>query len=576
MAGYNSPFGSGGSTSAILKSAQSTRDKASAYEDQIAAFNWDNSPKTEADFEEYQSYLRGKGETTTDPTKQITYMNKIDSARSAYISNEIQRQSIRVVEGSGTNLDKYNRMVDLFNMAADAGDYDQVQSLRLQLDSLDKTIQSEYKSTIASNKKAETEYNKNIDTQVKDAVEIFQSNVKEVLADYAKLGPRFTEENGTDALGLITAMLYGNPDTGTPGLVDTFNQAQRLTTDPAKMQSYQEQHNAMANGDFKIAKIPGGGELTASDLQEQIQAASTGQTFITTKLDANGEWAIERNQVTGYQYGRDAEGNYKLMPIYGPKVPTDSQFTKDGGNIGVLKTGLGTDANKEVLSYADLLKKNNFDATVRDGRITVVNNGQFNSAGVPEGVPVQLGVDASGNLQFINQGTPYTLNFDEKSGNFTNIMKVTPNPITTLPSGTNQYSRMNMQYFAEQLSKNPNFLNELPGGSIGFIDAATANQLTMEGGPLAKKQAVIQQAQQIQKQQQTIQQQQQAIQKNAGASILSAPANATISLPKPAPLPTITVQKTAPKQTITTQAPAKTNTNISISSGGYSGPSIRF
>ena len=94
-------------------------------------------------------------------------------------------------------------------MAANAGDYDQAQSLRAQLDSLDKTIQNEYKSTIASNKAAATAYNKEIDTQVKDATSQFESDVNEVMTKFAELGPKFSEQyGGADAMGLVYSMLF--------------------------------------------------------------------------------------------------------------------------------------------------------------------------------------------------------------------------------------------------------------------------------------------------------------------------------------------------------------------------------
>lgn len=583
MAGYNSPFGSNSSTSSLLRSAASTQSSISSYEDKVAAYNWENSAKTEEDFQAYKTYLEGKASTTTDPSKQITYMSTVDSARSGFISNEIQRQSINVIEGAGSNLDKYNRMVDLFNMAADAGDYDQMQSLRLQLDNLDVTIQNERKAAISSNRAAASSYNKQLDTQVKDTVEQTQTDIKTILDEYARLGPtEFSKQNdGADALGLVYSIIFGNQDTNTPGLIDVYRQAGSLTTDPGKQQDYQQAFNSIVEtGDYKLGKLPGGDSLTTNDIKEQIQAVSTGQTFLRTELGANGNWELKKNEITGYQYGRDEAGNYKLMPIYSDAAPTQSNFTKADGIV--------TDANAQallgdqakgkdnLLTYSELLKNNNFDVTTDGGFITVVNNGQFNSAGIPQDTPVQLTVDASGNLQIVNQGTPYQLNFDEKSGKFTGVEKVTPNPITQLPSGNQLYSRFNMPYLAQKLKDNPNFLDNLPGGSFGYIDSATAQQLVMEGGPLAKRQAVIQQTKEIQAQQQRLQQQQQAIQRTAQAqSILSAPAKATISLPKPVALPRINLKSTGPQANVTINNKPNTST-VKVQTGGYTGPGISF
>ena len=583
MAGYNSPFGSNSSTSSLLRSAASTQSSIQSYEDQVAAYNWDNSAKTEADFQEYKAYLDNRAQTTTDPSKQITYMNKVNSARSGFISNEIQRQSINVIEGAGSNLDKYNRMVDLFNMAADAGDYDQMQSLRLQLDNLDITIQNERKAAVSSSRSYASSYNKAIDTQVKDAVDQTKSDITEILSEYQRLGPtEFSKQNdGADALGLVYSIIFGNQDTNTPGLIDVYRQAGGLTTDPSKQQDYQQEFNSIVEtGDYKLGKLPGGDTLTTNDIKEQIQAVSTGQTFLRTELGANGNWELKKNQITGYQYGRDESGNYKLMPIYASEAPTQSNFTKADGLVtdtnaqDILNNQ--TKGKDQLLTYSELLKNNNFDVTNNQGVITVVNNGQFNNAGIPQGTPVQLTVDASGNLQIINQGTPYQLNFDEKSGKFTGIEQVTPNPITQLPSGNQLYSRFNMPYLAQKLKDNPNFLDNLPGGSFGYIDSATAQQLVMEGGPLAKRQAVIQQTKEVQAQQQRIQAQQQAIQQAKPAqSILSAPAKATISLPKITALPKINLNSTANTGTVTINNKPNTST-VKVQTGGYTGAGISF
>ena len=143
MAGSNSPFSSSSSISSLLRSATSAQEKIRTYEDSVAAYQWDNSAKTYEDFVTYNDYLNTRKTSATDPTESLTYQKKIDSARSGYISNEIQRQSIDVVYGTGTNTTKYNKLVDLYDQAASAGQYDLAQSLYLQAANLSVTIQNE-------------------------------------------------------------------------------------------------------------------------------------------------------------------------------------------------------------------------------------------------------------------------------------------------------------------------------------------------------------------------------------------------------------------------------------------------
>ena len=188
MAGSNSPFSSGSSISSLMRSATSAADKIQSYWDAVAAYQWDNSVKSYQDFLDYSTYLDGKMTSTTDPMTSLTYQKKIDSARSGYISNEIQRQSINVIEGAGSNIDKYGQMTELYYQAADAGQYDLAQSLRLQLDNLSVTIQNEQKAAMAGSSAYSAEVAKSIDNQVKDAVQTIQDNADGLTKEFQRLG----------------------------------------------------------------------------------------------------------------------------------------------------------------------------------------------------------------------------------------------------------------------------------------------------------------------------------------------------------------------------------------------------
>src|SRR5690349_8649910 len=124
------------STSSLLRSAESTQKRIRQQQDAEVAYEWGLSPKTYDDFVAYSGYIEGQAQKTSDPSELLSYRKTVDGARSAYTSNEIQRQSIDVLEGRITNSQKYERMVGLFNMALDNGAYDLAQNLNLQLDNL--------------------------------------------------------------------------------------------------------------------------------------------------------------------------------------------------------------------------------------------------------------------------------------------------------------------------------------------------------------------------------------------------------------------------------------------------------
>lgn len=131
-------YGNAGSVSSLISSARSAYEREQAYQDQIAAYEWDLSAKTAEDHDKYVGYLtkRNKELETRDPAKALTFASKINSTRSSFASKEIQRASIAVNYGQGTDSDKYNKMMGLYQNAVNNGDYDLAQNLEAQLGTL--------------------------------------------------------------------------------------------------------------------------------------------------------------------------------------------------------------------------------------------------------------------------------------------------------------------------------------------------------------------------------------------------------------------------------------------------------
>jgi len=131
-------YGNAGNVSSLISSARSAYEREQTYQDQIAAYEWDLSAKTAEDHDKYVGYLtkRNKELETRDPAKALTFASKINSTRSSFASKEIQRASIAVNYGQGTDSDKYNKMMGLYQNAVNNGDYDLAQNLEAQLGTL--------------------------------------------------------------------------------------------------------------------------------------------------------------------------------------------------------------------------------------------------------------------------------------------------------------------------------------------------------------------------------------------------------------------------------------------------------
>lgn len=170
----NRRYGNAGSVSSLISSARSAYEREQAYQDQIAAYEWDLSAKTAEDHDKYVAYLtkRNKELETRDPAKALTVASKINSTRSSFASKEIQRASIAVNYGQGTDSDKYNKMMGLYQNAVNNGDYDLAQNLESQLGTLQIKImnaqQAAASAGAAAGEKAYNAVKKGFSSQISD------------------------------------------------------------------------------------------------------------------------------------------------------------------------------------------------------------------------------------------------------------------------------------------------------------------------------------------------------------------------------------------------------------------------
>jgi len=130
-------------TSSLLKTAESARKKKLAYDDDVAAFVFQNSAKTQQDWDEYQDYLRTRQTSAPTGSEKLSYAKKLKSAEDSYVSAEIERTSIDILDGKGTTLDKYNKIGSLYERAVERGNMDLAQNLYYQAKRLEEQMINE-------------------------------------------------------------------------------------------------------------------------------------------------------------------------------------------------------------------------------------------------------------------------------------------------------------------------------------------------------------------------------------------------------------------------------------------------
>lgn len=490
------------SISSLLKSAEATQRRIRQQQDAEVAYEWQLSAKTYADFQAYSKYLDTQAKTTNDPSELLGYRKSIDGARSGYVSNEIQRKSIDVLEGRSTNTQKKEDMTKLFYEAYDAGNLDLAQGLNLQIDNLDLRIQAEAESAQALAGKMAALNAKSVD----DAIDQLKGYSEELNNLYREKGVKaFTKEMSAyaDELGVEPGDFFGMHLRLAQEINSVYDSALASDTDPDNQRKFQKAKNAF-NTTASI-KLPGANgnnlSVTYQDLVDQADAARTGQTLFRTVQTSDGT-TFERNKETGFVWGRDENGNYRAISMYNPKtdytsgtfrtkqdskgntIYLDSAGTEvairgKDGNVRGLNGKSIDDAAKQ--SYKDLLAQNGFNVISGDGDYIEVAT-PTELVGTLASDTVRLYVNRDGKLQIADEGGQmYNLEFDETTGQVKRdrnglvaLLKDTPNPITMLDDNFSQE-------FINKLDK-----STLPQGAIGIVDTGLASTQLLKAGEFTR------------------------------------------------------------------------------------------
>lgn len=326
------------SITSLLKSAQAAREKIQNTQDAIYEYQYQLSPKTYNDFVDFQNYFQDRLNKTSDPSDMLTLTKKINSARSGYISNEIQRASIDVIEGRSTNTEKYGKIVDLFYQALDNGNYDLAQSLNLQLDNLSVTIQNEQEAaqrvagTLAMNGFKSVKQLNTAITKGLDPVALPDGS-------YIKSIPMLEEElktNGSTQFGLFTEL-----EESINTLRQTALDAYQSATTQEAVDSIESTFGELLTGQ-KTFTI-GGVSLTGEEIGLAARSAMANNPLYSAEQvynEATGsqEFKLTKNKIDNFVWVVNDDGTYSAVQertkSVSPYQNLNARITNDGYFIG--------------------------------------------------------------------------------------------------------------------------------------------------------------------------------------------------------------------------------------------------
>lgn len=411
------------SASSLIKTATAAQKRKLEYEDDIAVYRWNMSAKTADDYSALTSHLNTRAEKASDPSKQLTYIRQIDTARRTFTSSELERQSMSINEGSGTLQDKQNRIIELYNSAADNGDADLMQTLRGQFDTIDKQIQSEAEASFAKGQAAASKMSQYNVTSAKQLAKQLEKgedptgqnwSLKMLSDAYKQNGPDWANKQSFDGPNGQKLNFWDLASYLTEEIANAYDMASEYSDDPGSQFDNQEKAQLIRNGETKFKFM--GGSLSLNDIYDARDAASAGQQLFSVKQNANGEFELAKNKTNGYMWGKTQDGTYRMIKTY--------------GNYG--------DSKKDTIEkYRSKLEKAGFDITKVDeesGQVEVRSNSKAkaNAPGLKSGNAFVVTFDAEGDARFVsvnNDGSTmapkiYQVNLGDRTTTFGKIREV--------------------------------------------------------------------------------------------------------------------------------------------------------
>lgn len=408
------------STSSLLRSAEAARKKTIAYEDQVAAFEWESSAKTIDDYNKYAQYLSSRSQTymQVDPSTSLSYQTKLRSASRAFRTEEIQRASIDIQTGRGSLLDKYEMTHQLFLMAEADGDFNSAQNLVQQLNSINIQIQNEQEkqqrlAEVAA-KTRTTDITKVADRLI-NGDEVVQLDDGTKIAPLKLLNRQFTDNGNVDSGNYFESARL------------TIEATAKVLEDALATATDQETYDAIAQKlrdvQYKAFSTPAGDLTYDNIIKAEMMQRAGNPLYRPTPADFNSAtqnqtYKMVKQKLDDIVWGRDQNGKYVPIEITSREGDRlDIRFDKNGKVVEQYKRNpdgsYATDrdgnfiVNKDYDKYKDftlanLLKKQGLDSYEQDGQLYAINP-LAKLGDVDAGLPVRIAVGADGKVKFIRE-----------------------------------------------------------------------------------------------------------------------------------------------------------------------------
>lgn len=380
------------SVSALLSQARAALKKQQAYEEEIASYEYDLSPKDQESYDKYASFLtkRAKEVQSSDPAKALSLTRKITGANRSFTSSEIQRQSISVLEGTGSKQQKLQVMIGLYRRALENGDEATAQRLQLQADTLQQSILADEQAKAGSGggtSKAETAAKRGIS----DTVERINMAEKELKRELST-GKITSKDYISQVAQLYDAKekTLRNAYTVKDGYV--LPNGNGISNDAAE-EFYKSHQSVLENESFQ--KLLGNNR----NVPLETRLAQIGGAF-KTKLDPlTGEVKFEPNNIVGLRRLTEFGSN-----LAAPDVADNvdgSKYSKAFKSLGLSGGDKGS-INKTYTDFAGNTREGQFFVDNPDNPKYAYTQDEKNVryALQPDGTAVMLGDSYAASKQF--------------------------------------------------------------------------------------------------------------------------------------------------------------------------------
>lgn len=310
--------------SSLLKSAASRRAAIQDQQNRMIDMEWQLSEKTADDLSRYIAHYDTASQSAKS-SDQLSFMNKITSARRSYTSNEIQRATIRVMEGTGSNEEKLNIIGNLYEQAVDNGDMDQAQNLRAQYNSFYNTVIKEQQ---AQANLATGAYNSGY-ADAKSYIADLKSGTVSPFSDDPDLSMNgisaMLQQFGPDQMATIVDQVsqkYGIPMASFEDMAlfmadKTIEYAETLRDSyPQGSKEYRELSNQVLDLKTKQNFQLPGAKLTYDELKTTAENARAGLAGALTLTSGPEGFTFVENKVTSWQVITNPDGTMELAPTY--------------------------------------------------------------------------------------------------------------------------------------------------------------------------------------------------------------------------------------------------------------------